>query len=98
MPDLREFKIQNGQRYFSCKENTRIKKTPSVSIVNVFLIFLQEDNACFIVDYKSVHAKTLVELQHISTLRELIFAVFADLGLNRKIKFPQNFSDAKNKG
>ena len=32
------------------------------------------------------------------TLRELIFAVFADLGPNRKIKFPQNFSNARNKG
>ena len=31
-------------------------------------------------------------------LRELIFAVFADLGLNRKMKFPQKFSNAKNKG
>ena len=34
----------------------------------------------------------------LNTLRELIFAVFADLGLNRKIKFPQNFSNAKIKG
>ena len=29
------------------------------------------------------------------TLRELIFAVFVDLGPNSKIKFPQNFSNAK---
>ena len=34
----------------------------------------------------------------IITLRELIFAVFADLGSNRKIKFPQNVSNAKHKG
>ena len=33
-----------------------------------------------------------------TTLRELIFAVFADFDTNRKIKFPQNFSNAKNKG
>ena len=37
------------------------------------------------------------------TLSELIFAgtkfmVFADLGPNRKIKFPQNFSNATKKG
>ena len=37
-----------------------------------------------------------------TTLRELIFAginfgVFADLGPNNKIKFPQNFSNSKNK-
>ena len=31
-------------------------------------------------------------------MRELIFAVFVGLGPNRKIKFPQNFSNAKNKG
>ena len=31
----------------------------------------------------------------ITTLRELIFAVFADLSLNCKIKFPQNFSNVK---
>ena len=32
------------------------------------------------------------------TLRELIFAVFADLDPNRKIKFSQKFSNAKNNG
>ena len=32
------------------------------------------------------------------TLRELIFAVFADWCPNRKIKLPQKFSNAKNKG
>ena len=40
----------------------------SMSIVNVFLIFLQEDNACFIQWIISLYMlKTLVELQHIST-------------------------------
>ena len=39
--------------------------------------------------------KLTIYWQRLDTLKELIFAVFMDLGSNRKIKFPQNFSNAK---